>query len=244
MINDAEITGGSIVDGGVDAIDIDSTPGDDSTPDDLPNDNDTADVSGGDDQDGAAISVIVCTPSVGTCPANFTSTFDTSDGCVAPGLTLSQLIAQTGLVVEDCGLPIIDVDFSDELIAADCAGASFDERRVIRTYRLTNTQTGETLNTCPQEIIYDVDVCRPLTSFGVVGVDGQRTVQVPSGCDLPSITVIEEEQGACGFVEYMWLVSTQTDPNGNPLLPRDVSCLLYTSPSPRDQRGSRMPSSA
>ena len=25
---------------------------------------------------------------------------------------------------------------------------------------------------------------------------------------------------------------------------RDVSCLLYTSPSPRDQRGSRMPSSA
>ena len=24
----------------------------------------------------------------------------------------------------------------------------------------------------------------------------------------------------------------------------DVSCLLYTSPSPRDQRGSRMPSSA
>ena len=27
-------------------------------------------------------------------------------------------------------------------------------------------------------------------------------------------------------------------------LPVDVACLLYTSPSPRDQRGSRMPSSA
>ena len=26
--------------------------------------------------------------------------------------------------------------------------------------------------------------------------------------------------------------------------PRYISCLLYTSPSPRDQRGSRMPSSA
>ena len=26
--------------------------------------------------------------------------------------------------------------------------------------------------------------------------------------------------------------------------PRDWNCLLYTSPSPRDQRGSRMPSSA
>ena len=38
--------------------------------------------------------------------------------------------------------------------------------------------------------------------------------------------------------------------NSNPLSPQTVwrrsyySCLLYTSPSPRDQRGSRMPSSA
>ena len=30
----------------------------------------------------------------------------------------------------------------------------------------------------------------------------------------------------------------------NPLSPRFRGCLLYTSPSPRDQRGSRMPSSA
>ena len=28
------------------------------------------------------------------------------------------------------------------------------------------------------------------------------------------------------------------------LAARNISCLLYTSPSPRDQRGSRMPSSA
>ena len=28
------------------------------------------------------------------------------------------------------------------------------------------------------------------------------------------------------------------------LLPRALACILYTSPSPRDQRGSRMPSSA
>ena len=35
-------------------------------------------------------------------------------------------------------------------------------------------------------------------------------------------------------------------PESLDLLPRDlpVICLLYTSPSPRDQRGSRMPSSA
>ena len=29
-----------------------------------------------------------------------------------------------------------------------------------------------------------------------------------------------------------------------PTLPNGLTCLLYTSPSPRDQRGSRMPSSA
>ena len=33
----------------------------------------------------------------------------------------------------------------------------------------------------------------------------------------------------------------QAEPADNPLY---QSCLLYTSPSPRDQRGSRMPSSA
>ena len=31
---------------------------------------------------------------------------------------------------------------------------------------------------------------------------------------------------------------------GSKLLERCQNCLLYTSPSPRDQRGSRMPSSA
>ena len=33
-------------------------------------------------------------------------------------------------------------------------------------------------------------------------------------------------------------------PNDTPLEEGDIICLLYTSPSPRDQRGSRMPSSA
>ena len=33
-------------------------------------------------------------------------------------------------------------------------------------------------------------------------------------------------------------------PNHVPLMTKVQACLLYTSPSPRDQRGSRMPSSA
>ena len=221
LINDAEITGGSITDGGPDATDIDSTPGNDSTPDDLPNDNNTGDVTGGDDQDGASISVVVCTPSIGMCPLNFSTTFNTSNGCIAPGLTFSQIVAQTGLEAEECGLPgIIDVFFTDELVLENCDGTSFDERTVIRTYNFVNTSTGEILNSCPQEITYEIDDCRPLSSFGVVGVDGESSVNVPEGCDLPTITVTQEEQGVCGYVEYMWLVSTTTDLAGNPIIPR------------------------
>ena len=37
--------------------------------------------------------------------------------------------------------------------------------------------------------------------------------------------------------------ATVTDPVGTPAK-EGKDCLLYTSPSPRDQRGSRMPSSA
>ena len=35
-----------------------------------------------------------------------------------------------------------------------------------------------------------------------------------------------------------------SDETGIPTYKWNVACLLYTSPSPRDQRGSRMPSSA
>ena len=38
--------------------------------------------------------------------------------------------------------------------------------------------------------------------------------------------------------------STADLSNGSSSLARSTACLLYTSPSPRDQRGSRMPSSA
>ena len=39
------------------------------------------------------------------------------------------------------------------------------------------------------------------------------------------------------------IATTTTDENGNYLFP-SLPCLLYTSPSPRDKRQSRMPSSA
>ena len=39
-------------------------------------------------------------------------------------------------------------------------------------------------------------------------------------------------------------VASVNDKIAPALIGQDASCLLYTSPSPRDQRGSRMPSSA
>ena len=42
----------------------------------------------------------------------------------------------------------------------------------------------------------------------------------------------------------LWMVTTNTNPGTFEVYLQSDTCLLYTSPSPRDQRGSRMPSSA
>ena len=41
-----------------------------------------------------------------------------------------------------------------------------------------------------------------------------------------------------------WSLAIDVDWNDREVVARGEDCLLYTSPSPRDQRGSRMPSSA
>ena len=51
------------------------------------------------------------------------------------------------------------------------------------------------------------------------------------GFSIPLLAEVEANVGVTS--NYLWRGVTQSD-----------SCLLYTSPSPRDQRGSRMPSSA
>ena len=53
--------------------------------------------------------------------------------------------------------------------------------------------------------------------------------------ELPDKGSNVEKDGTAGVVESTKAASDVYTP---------VSCLLYTSPSPRDQRGSRMPSSA
>ena len=53
-----------------------------------------------------------------------------------------------------------------------------------------------------------------------------------------SLKVVQED----GVPEWLWRSVPDTDELEG--LPESDRCLLYTSPSPRDQRGSRMPSSA
>ena len=56
--------------------------------------------------------------------------------------------------------------------------------------------------------------------------------------ELSNLTVLEAAELA-KLLEDKWGVSAAAAP-----VAMAMPCLLYTSPSPRDQRGSRMPSSA
>ena len=68
------------------------------------------------------------------------------------------------------------------------------------------------------------------------GLDGRQPFRlVKDGADL-------EATAAVATVKDDFLVAVA--PPGAPPPPPPPACLLYTSPSPRDQRGSRMPSSA
>ena len=67
---------------------------------------------------------------------------------------------------------------------------------------------------------------------GKVAVKGIR-----SSGDTITVTGASTERITSDFADWRVEVST-TGPT------QQASCLLYTSPSPRDQRGSRMPSSA
>ena len=56
--------------------------------------------------------------------------------------------------------------------------------------------------------------------------------------------VFDEEREAVLFSNWAGVGFGKDIPEPGDAKPVDFLCLLYTSPSPRDQRGSRMPSSA
>ena len=78
--------------------------------------------------------------------------------------------------------------------------------------------------------------------FSQISLEGQKA-KCNKGCFKAEqyragFMTSEERQPVCSVYRYE-LTDEAKNPRGHL-----VGCLLYTSPSPRDQRGSRMPSSA
>ena len=104
----------------------------------------------------------------------------------------------------------------------------------------------------------DVSVCEPLfPDTQVVTVEFAAECDDPDTCSVTApaqqftvngtpITLDDENgvDGADAYTPVSVTFGTQTTSTGAPLVISYTDCLLYTSPSPRDQRGSRMPSSA
>ena len=85
----------------------------------------------------------------------------------------------------------------------------------------------------------------------VVGAAAALTMVSPALADLtfPNLTyrtgpyAVNGIPYADGYADYMTLLNERDGGIGGEKI-NYIDCLLYTSPSPRDQRGSRMPSSA
>ena len=75
----------------------------------------------------------------------------------------------------------------------------------------------------------------------MVGVWTEREVRTAEGVNLSTNT--EQEEGSDGIGGASGGLNSGTTVVASEVGNSD-GCLLYTSPSPRDQRGSRMPSSA
>ena len=71
-----------------------------------------------------------------------------------------------------------------------------------------------------------------LAGLGLAAYYYKAVEAAPAGNDRMVFLMTEIQKGARAFLkqEYTWVAA--------------FACLLYTSPSPRDQRGARMPSSA
>ena len=90
---------------------------------------------------------------------------------------------------------------------------------------LTVIMLGLLASACTHEAETDRD--------GIITSNSQQTTQITEDGDTE--IVLDETKWSMVWVSDFGL---EKYPN------QDYGCLLYTSPSPRDQRGSRMPSSA
>ena len=88
-------------------------------------------------------------------------------------------------------------------------------------------------------------VCIVVASHGLLAADADRFAKVKITSE-PVAGSVHMLQGAGGNIAASIGADGTliVDDQFAPLAERIQACLLYTSPSPRDQRGSRMPSSA
>ena len=129
---------------------------------------------------------------------------------------------QTSVIVDVVGIYELELSVSDgELTTVDTLLITVSDA-VSNTVPTVDAGVDETL---------DLQQGSSLTLAGVVSDDGLPT----TGNLSSSWSVISQPSGAT--VVFADATDPQTSVSMN-------ACLLYTSPSPRDQRGSRMPSSA
>ena len=152
--------------------------------------------------------------------------------------------------VDSGTLTITDTDTSDNPVswidvastAGDNGFGSFEITGNTWTYTLDNTHAA----------VQALDAGEVLTdTFTFTATDGSTetvTVTIVGAVDAPvvggDVAGSVTEDGT--LADSGTLTITDIDTSDNPVSWIDVAstCLLYTSPSPRDQRGSRMPSSA
>ena len=102
---------------------------------------------------------------------------------------------------------------------------------------------------------YCIDRTRSLYTFSILGNDVPlvtKPVPEPSATHIATLDNVparlRRRQVADRLADYYGpgkSFAIRLDGQGAPVPPAAITiCLLYTSPSPRDQRGSRMPSSA
>ena len=110
------------------------------------------------------------------------------------------------------------------------------------SWKRSPTRNGLTMG----RLYLDIE-CYCRTAAACVDIDVQYTISTSSRSPSIRYDLAHNFTKICTLLEYTWyLVSLVEAEPDTKWVDRGLIrlCLLYTSPSPRDQRGSRMPSSA
>ena len=151
---------------------------------------------------------------------------DLDGSCVLEGSqTIAQLESQANVDISDgCSEDDqLNLTFSDAVVPADCDGGSgfMAEREVIRTYTISDECGNESPFT--QGLTITFSGCNQLEDFGEIGFEGNTTLLIPAGCTPPAIEETSPVSGSCGYVEHMWLMSTQEHSPGIPFIPNPLN---------------------